>query len=428
MSSQPLLQFKPKLPKLSKTEKVVLKLLVDAGKLIAPLYLEQEKQAEHGLSKEEMEKASQKDASILSPYTVVEKKNGQITTTPYHIKYAKYLQPIAKKLNEAADISENKQFGIFLRLQAKALLEGSYEDAIVAGIKLKPYILDISIIPVEHLDDKLFYGKASYQAWIGTIDVEGTKRLNNYKSILLSARREAIIPSERLDNNGKVKAKTIDIVLLSGLMARKKFVGVNLPMNLPIVEKYGSEITIFNQTNDLRIKEQILPIFNQIFPKEFREGFTLEDLRRGYLRTISMHELAHSFLYYKNAEKHLQEFFLIIDELAATVLGFRMAGSLILKERITSKQLESMLVTFISRCIYSLENDINKQSDYTYLRGNPIFVKYLFESGALKKTGTTVTPNFMKIFLSLHDLSEILESLLASGSRSDAEFFIKKYV
>lgn len=428
MSNQPLIEFKPKLPKLSKNEKVVLKLLVDAGKLIAPLYLEQEKQAEHGVSREEMEKASKQDPAILSPYTVVEKKNGKITTMPYHIKYAKFLQPIAKKLIEAGDLSENKQFGDFLKLQANALLEGKYEEAIIAGLRLSPYILDASIVPIEHLDDNLFYGKASYSAWVGVLEKEGTDRFNNYKSIILSARRKALIPGERIENNDNVKGKVIDVVLLSGLMARTKFVGVSLPMNLNMVEKYGSEITIFNQSNDLRMKERIIPIFDKIFPKAFREEYSSEDLRRGYLRTIAMHELAHGFLRYKNSESNLQEFFLIIDELAATVLGLRMAGSLFLKDRITGKQLESMIVTFLCRGFYTFENKEDNKSPFSYTVGNSIFINYLFKSGALKKSGNTIILNFMKVFLSLHDLSEILERLLASGSHQDAKSFIKKYI
>ena len=67
MNNQPIIQFNPKLPRLSASEKATLKLLVKAGKLIAPIYLEQENQAKIGLSKEEIKKAGKKDSSILSP-------------------------------------------------------------------------------------------------------------------------------------------------------------------------------------------------------------------------------------------------------------------------------------------------------------------------------------------------------------------------
>jgi len=424
--SNPLIIFNLKLPKLSKSERQVLDLLVEAGKLIAPIYLEQERQAGK-VSRTEIENAGKKDRLILSPYTVVEKENGKLTVTPYHVKYAKLLKPVAEKLEEAATITENKEFGRVLHLQAKALMDGSYEQAIAARLKIKPYILDITIAPVDHADYQLFSGKATYQAWVGTLDVEGTERLNNYKTIVLSVSRAASIPVERVDSHNKVKAKTIDVVLFSGFMARTKFVGVNLPMDVNFVEKYGSEITIFNQPNDLRMQEQILPTFNKIFPKEFKEEFSLEDLRRASLRYVAMHELAHSFLYYRHAKENLQDLFQTIYELAATILGLRMAGSLLLQDRITSKQLESMIVVYICRSLHLIEKGKTNKPMITYVLGSAIFINFMLESRALKELKGMEVPNFMKIFVSLHDLSNILEGLLSSGTRKDAEVFVKKY-
>lgn len=424
--SQPLIQFKPKLPRLSASEKAVLKLLVQAGKLVAPLYLEQEKQAQKGPKRLEIEKAGKNNPSVLSPYTVVEKINGKIVATPYHIKYAKLLKPIAEKLNEAASLSDNKEFGKTLKLRAKALLDGSYDEATIAQLKMKLYILDISIGPLDHFGGQLVSGKASYHCWIGVPDAEGTERLNNYKSITLSARREALLPKERIDTNN-VKAKVLDVVLLSGLMARIKFVGINLPLDTGIVEKYGAQVILFNQPNDLRIKEQILPTFNKIFSSAFREGFSKEDLRRGYLRTVALHELAHSYLYYRNASKKLEDLFPVIYELAATVLGLRMAGYLLLKDRITEKMLQSMIVALICRSYHLTHEGKADKSLTVYALGGAIFINFILEAGALKQFERTIVPNFTKIFVSLPDLANILESLLARGTRKEAEVFIKRY-
>ncbi len=432
--NEPLIEFNPKLPKLSKSESKVLKLLVEAGRLIVPIYRLQENQKfpganlyPHDVTRKEIEKAARRDPQILSPYTVVERINGKLVATSYHKKYAEHLKPIADILEEAAKITENKEFGRALKIQAKALLDGSYEKAVAAWLKIKLYILDISIGPINHFDDQLFFGKASYQAWVGTLDVEGTKRLNNYKNITLSASRRVLTLKERIDNLDKVKAKTIDVILFSGFMAKTKFVGVNLPMDVSLVEKYGSDITIFNQPNDLRLKEQIIPTFHSIFSPAFREGFTQEDLRRGNLRYIAIHELAHSYLYYRNAAKNLKDLFVCIYELAATVLGFRMAGRLLLEDVITSKQLESMIVAFMCRSFYLIKR--NKEDKFMVNRtlGSAVFIKFMVETGALKERDGMIIPNFMKIFVSLHELSLILENLLSSGTRKDAENFIKRY-
>lgn len=424
--NEPLIEFNPKLPKLSKNERAVLKLLVEAGKLIVPLYLEQENQQR--VSKEELENAAKKNPEILSPYTVIEKINGKMMVIPYHIKYAKFLKPIAEKLEEAVKITDNKEFGQALKIQAKALMDGGYEKAIAKWLKLEPYILDISIGPLHHYDDRLPFSKASYHAWIGVVEKEGTARLNNYKSVTLSARRKALVPRERIDPDiEEIKAKVLDVLLFSGIMARTKFVGLNLPIDVEVVEKYGAQVTLFNQPNDLRLKEQILPAFDKIFSKEFREGFSREDLRRGYLRGVALHELAHSYLYYRNAVSNLGDLFYSIYELAATILGLRLAGNLLLKDRITDKQLESMVVAFISRCFYLTEGAKGDKFMINYALGGTIFINFMLESGAMKRCDGIATLNFTKTFVSLHDLSHILENLLSNGSRKDAESFIQKY-
>ncbi len=432
-NNQPLIKFNPKLPKVSSNEKAVLKLLVEAGKLIAPIYLEQENQLKQngsfypkGVSKAEVEKSAKKDPEILSPYTVIEKVDGKLKAIPYHVKYAHLLKPVADKLNEAARITQNKSFGTYLKLKAKALQDGSYEEAVKFWFKMKPYILDISIGPVEHHDDQLFYNKASYQAWVGVVDNEGTKQLNYYKKIVLSTRRKALLPDELLENYTKVRAKVDDLILFSGHMARSKFVGVVLPADLESIEKYGSSITLFNQANDLRLKEQILPTFNKIFSPAFRKGFSFADLKKGSFNYIALHELAHNDLYYKNAAKNLQDLLSPIYELSATVLGMRMAGSLLLKDIITNKELESIIVVFICRGFYLLEK--SKTSNWAnYAAGGAIFINFMLQSGALKQLKGLAIPNFTKIFVSIQDLSYALEFLLSSGTRKNAEDFIKKY-
>ncbi len=424
-NQEAIIEFKPKLPKLSKNEKEVLKLLVEAARLIAPIFIDQEKGAKVAIDKEEIEKLGKKDPIFLSPFTVVEKVEERFVATPYHIKYQNLLKPIAEKLEQASKISDNKEFAKCLKIQSQALLDGSNEKATACWIKAKPYILDISIGPLSYFN-RLFEGKAVYQAWVGVLDIEGTKRLNNYKTIVFNASRRALVPYERLENSHNVKAKTIDEVILSGLMARSKFVGLNLPMEIEWVEKYGSEVTIFNQVNKLRIKEQIMPTFEKFFTPAFKEEFTKEDLSRASLRYVALHELAHNYLYYKHSSQNLQDLFPVIYELTATLLGMRIAGSLLLIDRLTNKQLESMIIAFVCRSYDLIEKSKKNKLMSNYAQGGAIFINYMLKNEAIKQKGKLAIPNFTKIFLSLHELSYIMERLLASGTKKDAESFINK--
>lgn len=430
-----LVKFESQSIKLTKNETQVLKLLVEAGEMIVPIYQLQENPEflganfyPHDATKEEIEKAAKSNLQILSPYTVVERADGKLVAIPYHIKYAKLLEPLADKLNQAARVTNNKNLAKLLKLQAKALLTGSYEEAIVAKLKMAIYKLDFSIGPDDRLDDQLFFAKASYEGWVGIVDLDQTKTLNKYKDLILGARRKALIPSEIINYNiSNVNTKMEDVALISGLLAKTKFVGLNFPSDLSIIEKNGLEVVLFKQINELRLNEQILPIFKRLFSRDFRKSFTVDDLRRGNMEYVVLHELAHSYLNYRNANKNLQDLSPAIKELAATALGIRVCGSLLLKDMVTIKQLESMIIAFLCRSYYLVEKRKNDKSMLNYTLGGSVFINYMLESGALKQLKGMAFPNFTKIFVSLHELSSILERLLSSGTRKDAEDFIKKY-
>lgn len=427
MIDKALLLFKPSLPPLSENERKVLKLLTEAGKLVAPIFLAQEKQLNGGISKEEIEAAAKKDPLILSLYTVIEKVDGKLVATPYHIKYADLLKPVIARLIKAAAVTHNKGFGKALSLQAEALSDGSYEQATIAWLKTKSYILDISIGPVEYRSAYSFPVKAAYQAWVGILDAEDTKQLNNYKRILLSAKRKALVPDKRVEYLKGIKTRVDKVILFSGLMAQTKPVGVNLPVDVGIVEKYGSGVTLFNEVNDLRLETQIIPTFRSAFSKEFRDGFSWGGLRRGNISYIAIHQLAHHYLYYRNAAKNLKDLFTCVYELAARVLGFRMAGSLLLADIITSKQLESMIVAYLCRSFYLMKKEGKNKVMINSVLGSAIFINLLTQSGALKQLKGKFIPNFMKTLISLQELSYKLESLLVYGTRKDAADFIKKF-
>ncbi|OGE36435.1 hypothetical protein A3A14_00605 [Candidatus Daviesbacteria bacterium RIFCSPLOWO2_01_FULL_43_38] len=434
MNDKPLVTFDAKLPKLSDNERKVLDLLLEAGRLIVPIYEEQENYKfpganfyPHGVLKSEIEKAAKENPEILSPYTVVEKIDNKLVATPYHKKYAKLLKPVVEKLLVAAEVTSNKNFAECLKVQAKALLDGSYDEATICWMSVKPYILDINIGPVERYDDKLFFVKTAYQAWVGVIDKKNSQKLNKYKDVILSTRRKVAMASEKFDYYGKVQTRIDNTLLFAGLIARTKFVGVNLPNDPKLMEKYGSEITLFKEMHKLRFETALWPTFNRIFSPEFKKQFSAIDLERGSLYLTALHELAHTYLRYRDSEKRLQDLFPVIDELAASVMGIKMCGSLLLKDIASTQQLESIMLAFITRAYNFVLNEEDKPERGQYVIGGAVLLNFLLESGAIKRAGGVSWPNFMKMFVSFDELMSILGRVLSRGKRSDAEALIKKY-
>lgn len=434
MKNKPLVVFDVKLPKLLDNERTVLDLLLEAGKLIVPIYEEQENHKfpganfyPHGVSKLEIEKAAKTNPEILSPYTVVEKVDGKLVAIPYHEKYIKFLKPVAEKLLAAAEATNIKDFARCLKIQAKALLDGTYGEATICWMSTKPYLLDINIGPVERYNDKLFFVKTAYQAWVGVIDKKDSKLLDRYAKVILSTRRKVAMASEKFDYYDKVQVRVDQTLLYAGLIARTMFVGVNLPNDPKLMEKYGSEITLSKPVNRYRLENIILPTFNKVFSSEFKKLFSVKDLEGGSLYLTALHEIAHTYLRYRDSEKRLQDLFPVIDELAASVMGIKVCGSLLLKDIASTKQLESIMLSFVARSFHLVIYEADNPSKMHYSLGAAILLNYLLESGAIKRAGGVSWPNFMKMFVSLDELVSILARILARGKRLDAEALIKKY-
>ena len=429
-----LVEFKQKLPNLSKGNAKALKLLIEAGRLVAPLYKQQENDRypganfyPHDSTKAEIEKAAKKNPEILSAYTVVERKNGSLVATPYHIKYASFLKPIAEKLLKAAEVVEDKEYSKLLKLQAESLVEGDYEKALNYWLTMKPKTLSALIGPFKRYDDKLFHIKTSYQGWVGLTDIKETERVTEFMEAILTSRRKVVLSTQKVDFYDKVKVKVNNALLFSGFMAKIKFVGTFLPNNIEILEQHGAKILLFKQANTNRVEQEILPAFNEFFSSGFKSSFKKEDLAKGNMTYVFLHELAHTYLMYRSSEERLQDLYPIISELSASIYGMKVAGSLLLKDMVNSKEMESIMVSFMCRCLYLIKQQSATALTPHYVSGGNIFINYMIDSGALRFAEGFSIPNFMKMFVSVEEMSEILEKILATGTRKDAETFIKKY-
>ena len=102
----------------------------------------------NGLTKEAIDdyvKNNPKDrGAVYSPYTIVrvEPPNESVHVAawgfvPYHVAFAKFLNPMAKDLREAAALSDDPAFAKFLRLRADALLTDDFYASDIAWLDLE---------------------------------------------------------------------------------------------------------------------------------------------------------------------------------------------------------------------------------------------------------------------------------------------------
>jgi len=427
-------QFQVDTKGLSLKDKTILKKLVLAAKLIAPLYLKQKNNKypganfyPHDATREEIGRTAKKDPTILDPYTFVERdKLGKFITIPFHIKFKKELKPIAKLLIEAAGLSENKNFSKYLKYRAYSLLNGDYEKSEIIWMKTEPFKFGFVIGPIERYLDKLFFKKCAYQAWVGVLDEKLTAEAEKIKNLILTGRRKILAGSEKVDVS-KIGVRIDKTIIFSGLIADFMFTGTNLPNDVNLMKKYGSNLTIFETSLQEKFKNDQFPIFKAVFNKNFQKAYSESFLYKGSLLCILLHEICHSLIRYRDAEKRLKNLFPIFDELYAYILGIKNCGPLVLKGVMNQKELEAILIMHICRN-FTWWLDSRKNPDVShYAIGAAIALNFSLKEGTIKVKGGISWPNFAKLFICVDELCHILDYYLALGTYKEAEEFIKEY-
>ena len=419
---------------LDKDEVLVLKKLIEAARLMAKVYqlqLDNNGKAKFypsDATKTEIEKYAQSDKEILSPYTMVERdKDGKLIAIPYHIKFREHLIPIAEKLEEASHLSRNLSFANALKVQADALIRGNYEKAQISWMKIKPFVIQIVIGPIEPVEDEMFFVKRAYEAWVGIMDRDFTNRAINFRNAVFTSRR-LNHNEDKLEIADKAQIRVDYVVIAAGHKARHTFTAATLPNDLEILEKYGTETTIFLTSIRDAFAQRHFPLFKAIFETKFRESFQESDLRRAYVYAVGMHEIGRVLLRYRFASTRLRELYPIFAELTYEAAAIKLCGSLLLKDAISQKEMESILVIFITRIFdyyFELKNDPTARA---YVLGNAILLNSLISSGALKITANGISwPNFTKMFIAVSNLADQMEKILAEGTYKDATNSLKKY-
>lgn len=435
MKKLPIVRFETKNLNLISSEKRIINKLIMAAETVADIYQKLSNSKYPGAnfypcdaSKEEILKAAKRDPEILSPYTVVERsKNGHLIAIPYHIKFRKELGKAANFLKDAAGLTTNKAFAQRLEFQANALLDGTYEASDIYWLSMKPYKIDIVIGPIERYNDKLFFTKCCYQAWVGILNKELTQDAVRFKDYIVSSRRKILVPSEKVDFLDKIQIRVDDTIVFSGLIAKFMFTSSNLPNDVSLMGEYGSEITIFKPSFETKFDKEHHPIFHAVLEDKFQKGYPVNLLKTASFRNSYLHEIGHPLLRYRDAERRLKEYFPIFDEITASVLGVKACGSLLLKNVITEKELEAIIVMFIARAFSWWISYLKEPSVIHYAQGFAIAINFFLESGALREAQGFYWPNFTKLFVSIEELTDALERILAIGTYEDAQKFTEKY-
>jgi Peptidase family M49 len=231
-------------------------------------------------------------SALYDSFTIVHRKGSALEAIPYHVAYKQWVDPTAKLLRDAADLSDDAAFAKFLRLRADALLSDQYFDSDIAWVGLVNPKFDVIFAPYEtYLDD--FLGvKTSYGAAILIRNEEESSKLEVFQKYVADIQDSLpLAPEDRPSKRGLFSPmEVMDTPYRAGdLRHGYQAVADNLPNDPRIHEQKGSKKIFFKNFMDARVKEVILPISQRLLRAD-QAAIVSAD---GYLAYTMMHEISH---------------------------------------------------------------------------------------------------------------------------------------
>jgi hypothetical protein len=303
------------------------------------------------MTKQEFERADLPGKT--GEYSVIRRDaSGKLTVVPYGIEWREPLSRAAASLEKAGSLAEDPGLARYLDLRAKALTSDDYRASEIAWLDMKDNRIDVVIGPIETYDDKLFGYKAAFEAYVLIKDMEWSKRLARYATMLPGLQRALPVPdaykAEVPGTDSDLNA--YDAVYYAGdCNTGAKTIAVNLPNDVEVQLAKGTRRLQLKNVMRAKFDKIMVPIADVLIAPEQRRHVTFD----AFFADTMFHEVAHG-LGIKNTvngkgtvRDALKELDSGIEEGKADVLGLYMVTKLQEKGELAGS-LEDYYVTFLA--------------------------------------------------------------------------------
>ena len=250
-----------------------------------------------GLTKEQFDdylaKHPDQAKALTDPYTVVKRQGDKLVAVPYSQEYKEWLEPAARKLEEAAAITTNPSLKKFLTLRAKAFRTDDYFESELAWMDLKDTPIEMVIGPYETYTDGLYGAKTAFEAFVVLRNPKESSALDVYKSHLRDM--EANLPEEEQYKNfkrGFESPISVGDQIRAGGDANHgiQTVAFNLPNDERVREAKGAKKVILQNVLGAKYDRILQPMAGLVLVPADAANV---NKRYMYLETL-FHELSHS--------------------------------------------------------------------------------------------------------------------------------------
>lgn len=249
------------------------------------------------LTKEEFEgwvaeHAEDKEA-FTSYYTVIKREGDELVAVPYSTAYAEFLEPAARLLEEAAELSDNPSLARFLRSRAEAFRSNDYFQSEIDWMDVKDSSIDVTIGPYEVYEDRLLSYKAAFEAIIAIKDPLESEKLETLIRYL--AEMEENLPGagewRPMERGESSPISVVSEVLAAGqIKPGVQAAAFVLPNDEKVRQEKGSKKVMLKNVGEAKFEKGTVPTAERIMVEEQLPMLDFNAL----FNFVLMHELAHS--------------------------------------------------------------------------------------------------------------------------------------
>ncbi|HEX8459578.1 MAG TPA: hypothetical protein VF656_19955 [Pyrinomonadaceae bacterium] len=214
-----------------------------------------------------------------------------LKSVPYSVEYRGFLEPAARRLREAAALTTNATLRNFLNKRADAFLSDDYYESDVAWMDLDAPI-DVTIGPYETYEDELFNYKAAFESYVTLRDEAESAKLARFSQYLQEL--ENNLPMEARYRNPKLGAaspiRVVNEVFSSGEGNRGvQTAAFNLPNDERVVREKGSKRVMLKNVQEAKFNKTLLPISRVVLAPAAQRVLSFD----SFFTHILAHELMH---------------------------------------------------------------------------------------------------------------------------------------
>ncbi len=370
-----------------------------------------------------------KDA-FSSGVTVIRRDGDRLVAIPYSKEYKEWLEPAAKLLNEAADLTENASLAKFLRSRAAAFLSDDYFQSDVDWMDLDAPV-EVTIGPYETYEDDLLGYKAAFESYVTVNLPAEASQLSRFKERLPWLERNLPIPDamKNFDRGTESPIRVVDVASAAGdARAGVPAIAFNLPNDERVREAKGSKKVLLRNLMHAKYERILTPIAAKVLVPAQVAEVTFD----AYLNEVLHHELSHGLgpgTITKDGKKtevrlELKELYSTIEEAKADVMGVYNILALIEQKEMPATLRTALEPTYVAGLFRSARFGV----DEAHGQGVVAQFNYLMEKGALKVDAEgrfqAVSEKFPG---AIKDLLHDLLILQGHGDYAGTKAFLEKY-